>query len=286
MTSGHEAEPDQPPTAARLDNACVDEQVSATGAAFERFEELVGTLRESCPWDREQTHASLRRHLLEEAHETLEALDARAALDDSRTDTDLDEHLCEELGDLLYQVFFHARVASERGAFDAAGVADSIHDKLVGRHPHVFGGPSEFAVAEDSAAVLGNWEKLKAAEKGRRSSMDDISAAQPALLYAVKTLERAASAGVGHEDLGCGRPDTVVSDAARLLSAYPGSRAADPDCSAGEEPEGLLGDLLLAAVRLAHRRDIDPETALRGAVQRFAAQVRSAETRRLPDSDT
>ena len=103
-----------------------------------RLDELVRTLRERCPWDREQTHASLRRHLLEETYETLEVIDERAGLDDDDVDERLDGHLMEELGDLLYQVWFQARLASERGAFTMADVARCVHDKLVARHPHVF----------------------------------------------------------------------------------------------------------------------------------------------------
>jgi len=258
-------------------------QSPTTGGAFERFEELVGTLRESCPWDREQTHASLRRHLLEEAHETLEALDARAALDDSQADAGLDDHLCEELGDLLYQVFFHARVASERGSFSAADVAAAIHDKLVGRHPHVFGGPSEYVVADDSATVLGNWEKLKAAEKGRQSSMDGISAAQPALLYAVKTIERAASAGLELQ-FDDDSQRTPLDEAARKLSAGGPDGDDAAHSAAGSEAEVALGDLLFAAVLLAQGRELDPEAALRGAVQRFAAEVRAAEAHQHENS--
>ncbi len=246
-----------------LTSVYIGERAASAAVAFERFEALVATLRESCPWDREQTHGSLRRHLLEEAHETLEALDARAAIDDSETDDELDTHLCEELGDLLYQVFFHARLAAERGSFSAADVAEGIHDKLVLRHPHVFGDTE----ARDSAAVLGNWEKIKAAEKGRNSSMDGISAAQPALIYALKATERAVSAGI----------DPTVPDGESLVAAA--------DRLAGREAsvtEGALGDLLFAAVRLARSRDLDPEASLRDAVGRFAAEVRAVEEARRP----
>ena len=137
---------------------------------FARFDELVRTLRDECPWDRKQTHASLRRHLLEETHEVLEVLDARAALADTEPDPDLDDHLAEELGDLLYQIYFHARLASERGSFTVADVARGVHDKLVIRHPHVFGDVE----ADDAETAVSTWEEIKAQEKQRDSVLDGI----------------------------------------------------------------------------------------------------------------
>src|SRR5213079_2455750 len=121
-----------------------------------RFAELVATLRLRCPWDREQTHQSLTRHLLEETYEVLEAIES------------LPEgvhHLEEELGDLLFQIVFHAALAAEEGAFTLADVARGIHDKLVHRHPHVFGD----VAAHSADQVLANWEQIKQAEKGRAS---------------------------------------------------------------------------------------------------------------------
>ena len=120
--------------------------------------------------DRKQTHASLRRHLLEETHEVLEVLDARAALADTEPDPDLDDHLAEELGDLLYQIYFHARLASERGSFTVADVARGVHDKLVIRHPHVFGDVE----ADDAETAVSTWEEIKAQEKQRDSVLDGI----------------------------------------------------------------------------------------------------------------
>ena len=130
---------------------------------LQRFVELVATLRRDCPWDAEQTHSSLRSYLLEEAHELLEALDAYDEATGSGS-----EDLKEELGDLLFQVVFHARIAADDGRFDLADVARGIHDKLRHRHPHVFGD----VVAEDSGQVLTNWDRIKQAEKGRESALD------------------------------------------------------------------------------------------------------------------
>ena len=141
----------------------------------QRFADLVVRLRAECPWDREQTHSSLTRHLLEESYEVLEALNA---LDES-TGAGYD-HLEEELGDLLFQIVFHSTLASEQGAFTLADVARGIHDKLVRRHPHVFGTVD----VDGSADVVANWEQIKQAEKGRASVFDGIPSELPALLHA------------------------------------------------------------------------------------------------------
>ena len=136
---------------------------SPVGAAYVRFHELTRTLREQCPWDIEQTHASLIPHLLEETYEVVDAihaLDADAASDaDSLPDADAD--LIEELGDLLYQIEFHATIAEQEGRFTIADVANGIHDKLVRRHPHVFGDVK----VKDVDEVWANWEQIKKAEK-------------------------------------------------------------------------------------------------------------------------
>ncbi len=240
-----EVEPDH------LTSLFIPELTEPVAAEFARFDELVRVLRDRCPWDREQTHASLRRHLLEETHETLEALDARADLDDAEPDADLDDHLAEELGDLLYQIFFHARLGAERGAFTVADVAQGIHDKLVVRHPHVFGD----VTAEDSSEVLRNWEQIKAEEKGRESVMDGIPAALPGLLYALKVQKRASSTGFDWD----GGAEVAYADVEDELAEV----REDPS-------EHEVGDLLFAAVQVARRLDHDPEAALRGAAQRFA----------------
>lgn len=213
------------------------------------FAELVRTLREECPWDREQTHVTLSRHALEEAYEVVEAITAWSAAggdaDEPGDDepgaadvlADAEEHLAEELGDLLFQVVFHATLGAERGTFTLADVARGIHDKLVRRHPHVFAGASD----EDLA---GTWEALKQAESGHASVMDGLTDALPSLLWAHKVLRKADAAG------------------------HPWDPAtADPDD---------LGDRLLALVAVARAADVDPETALRTAAARVRDEVRAA----------
>src|SRR5690606_31403318 len=188
------------------------------------FAEVVRRLRAECPWDRQQTHHSLRRHLMEEAYEVLEAID--------HLDVEAGEGfeaLEEELGDLLFQVVFHATLAAEEGRFTLADVARGIATKLVGRHPHVFAG-AEVADADEVAA---RWEQLKQAEKGRASVMDGIPAALPALLYAAKVQKKAASQGVDWRTLLAG--DAAVGDTGRRLL-----EAVDRARQAGEDPETEL----------------------------------------------
>jgi tetrapyrrole methylase family protein/MazG family protein len=228
------------------------------GAEFVRFDELVRVLRDECPWDREQTHSSLRPHLLEEAHETLEALDARAAVADDEVDADLDDHLVEELGDLLYQIFFHARLGAERGSFTVADVARGIHDKLVVRHPHVFGDQTW----DDTRTVLDNWEARKRKEKGRESAMDGVPTSLPALLLALKLQKRAASTGFDRD----GGPEVAYVDVEEELAEV----RDDPS-------EHEVGDLLFAAVQVSRRLEVDPESALRSAARRFEDRFREVE---------
>ena len=230
-----------------------------------RLDELVRTLREQCPWDREQTHSSLRRYLLEETYETLEALDARAGAEagggvdiEGGHIEELDRHLCEELGDLLYQVWFQAHLASERGAFDIADVAQQVRRKLVARHPHVFGDVE----ASDADAVRGIWDAIKLQEKGRDSVMDGIPQTLPALLRAVKVQKRAAAASLCADDRPRG-PFTETEDALVELRAEPN--------------EHTLGELLLAAVELGRRIKVDPEDALRSATERAEGRYRTLE---------
>ena len=225
---------------------------------FARFDELVRVLRDECPWDRKQTHASLRQHLLEETHEVLEALDARAEVDDAAFDADLDDHLAEELGDLLYQIFFHARLAAERGSFTVSDVARGVHDKLVSRHPHVFAD----VVADDATTVESNWDAIKATEKQRSSAVDGIPPSLPGLALAAKYQSRAAKAGFDWD----GGVEVAYADVeAELVEVRD-----DPS-------EHEVGDLLFAGVQVARRLKVDPESALRGAVHRYATRFRAVE---------
>ena len=182
---------------------------SPVAAELVRLDELVHTLRQQCPWDREQTHGSLARHLLEESYEVLEAIDVLAALDaegaegaeadgegDGDGDRDGEEQavadLEEELGDLLFQVYFHAMLGAEAGRFTLADVASGVHDKLVSRHPHVFGD----GAADTPGAVVLNWEALKKSEKNRSSVTEGIPAALPALSLAAKLQRKAEAVGM------------------------------------------------------------------------------------------
>jgi tetrapyrrole methylase family protein/MazG family protein len=216
-----------------------------------RFAGLVATLRRECPWDREQTHESLRRHLLEESYEVLDAIDHL----DPDTGAGF-EHLEEELGDLLFQVVFHAAIAEQEGRFTLADVARGIHDKLRDRHPHVFGDVQ----ADTADAVVANWEQIKKAEKGRSSVFDGIPDSLPALLFAVKVQKKAASLGeLGDELPSPARWDPAVVRARR-----------EPDAES-------IGDLLFAVVSLARRNGVDPELALRSAALAYRNRVQELE---------
>jgi tetrapyrrole methylase family protein/MazG family protein len=218
----------------------------------QRFVELVATLRRECPWDAEQTHESLRRHLLEESYEVLEAIDGL----DVEGGTGFD-HLEEELGDLLFQVVYHATLATEEGRFSLADVATTVHDKLRARHPHVFG---DVEVA-DADAVMANWEQLKKVEKGRDSVFDGIPAALPALLFALKVQKKAATLGLDQGDPLDQRDGSVGSDG--------------PGGSGG--PEDDLGAALFEVVDRARRAGVDPEDALRAAALAYRDRMRALE---------
>lgn len=226
--------------------------------AFAQFDVLVRRLRADCPWDADQTHSSLRRYLLEESYETLEALDLLSKAidaDDERVGERYAD-LEEELGDLLYQIFFHALLATEQGWFTVADVAAGIHDKLFERHPHVFGGDK---VTLDELPA--QWEAAKRAEKNRASVMDGIPAALPALLYATKVQKKAAAIGAF----------AIAVDRAQACEAL---RASTQRCADGQ---AALGELLFDAVSLAACMGIDAESVLREHAVAFADTVRNAE---------
>ena len=199
-----------------------------------------------CPWDAEQTHRTLARHLLEETHELLEAIDV--------DDTDA---IRDELGDVLLQVVFHAQMAADDDAWDVDDVAEGLAKKLVYRHPHVFG-EIEVTGADE---VLVNWEKLKAAEKGERAEVaDDIPASLPSLARAAKVQRRAA---------GWGFEWRSVDSAIEALREEVDELAAADDAAHVEEE---IGDVLFAAVAVARKLGIDAESALRRTVRVFSAR--------------
>jgi tetrapyrrole methylase family protein/MazG family protein len=220
-------------------------------------------LRAECPWDREQTHHTLAKHLLEEAYEALSAIEALPA-DAPAGEPDLPAYLEveEELGDLLLQVVFHATLAAETGLFGVEEVAERIRRKLVRRHPHVFGDVE----AETAERVLANWDRLKQEEKGRESLLDGVAPSLPALARAWQLQTRAAGVGFDWPDLE-GVIAKVDEEMAELL--------ADRDDPARAAHE--LGDLLFSVVNLARRLSIDPEQALRAASDRFDRRFRAVE---------
>lgn len=229
-----------------------------------RFEELVRTLRAKCPWDMRQTHRSLTRHLLEETYEVLEAIDELDGPDGYA-------HLEEELGDLLFQVAFHATLAAEQGEFTLADVARGVHDKLVDRHPHVFGAPGE---------PMPNWEEMKKAEKGRESVMEGVPGNLPSLLYAFKVQSKAASVGFDWKD-ATGAWDKIREELGELEEAIGGSSEA----AVNDE----LGDVLFSVVNVARHLGIDPEASLRDASAKFRRRFGEVEAlaarRGVPVSD-
>ena len=218
-------------------------------AELVRFAELVRVLRAECPWDRSQTHQSLTRHLIEETYEVIDAIDALTGPDDSEGYA----HLEEELGDLLFQVGFHANLAAEAGQFELADVARGIHDKLVERHPHVFGPPGH---------PVPNWEEQKKVEKGRDSVMDGVPGHLPSLLYAHKMQSKAASVGFDWKN-ATGAWVKIDEELAELRAAI------DSDAGAGDAVSDELGDVLFSMVNVARHLGVDPEAALRAAAGKF-----------------
>jgi tetrapyrrole methylase family protein/MazG family protein len=248
---------------------CVFVDVPAAGGpgdAWERLVALIERLRApgGCPWDAEQTHHSLARHLIEETYEVIEAIEALPASAPGGPDLVPEgayEALEEELGDLACQVVFHATFAREAGAFTITEVLNGIHDKLVRRHPHVFGDVSVTGADQ----VVANWEQIKRAEKGRTSLMDGVPRALPSLLYAHKLYRKAASAR-----LAWGTAGEAVARAAAELDAA--ATAPGPG-----EAEVHLGEALGAVVYLARLAGIDAETALRGWAARFRERFSALE---------
>jgi MazG family protein len=221
----------------------------------EKLPELVAIMQkllapDGCPWDREQTLESLRPYVIEEAHEVVDAIDRRDMKD-----------LREELGDLLLQIVFQSAISGHFGIDD---VIVAISEKLVRRHPHVFGD----AVAKDSGEVLEQWEALKAKEKQGRGVLDGVPVAMPSLLRALRVGEKAAHLGLDWRD-AAGPRAKVDEELAELDQAI-----------AQRQPaaiESELGDVLFSLVSVARKHAIDPEAALRGTIDRFSARVRLIE---------
>jgi tetrapyrrole methylase family protein/MazG family protein len=242
------------------------------GEAWERLVALIERLRApgGCPWDAEQTHHTLARHLIEEAYEVIEAIEALPASAPAPGPDPVPagayEHLEEELGDLACQVIFHSTFAREAGAFTVTDVLSGIHDKLVRRHPHVFGDVAVSGADE----VVANWEVIKREEKGRTSLMDGVSRHLPSLLYTHKLYRKAASAG-----LAFGTADEALARAEAELRAL--AAGAGGGGSGAAEAEGRLGEALAAVVYLARLSGVDGESALRGWAGRFKERFQRLE---------
>ena len=234
-----------------------------------RLKEIVARLRapDGCPWDREQTHESLRASLVEECYEAVEAIE--------KAD---DANLREELGDLLLHVVMHAHMAGERKVFSFEEVVEGICEKLIRRHPHVFG----TGQAGDTTEVLRQWEQIKRAEKGQGASvMDGLPAALPALLRAQNVQKKASRVGFDWDEASQVL-DKVEEEIAELREAVAAGKRRDIE----EE----LGDLLFSVVNLARKIDVDAETSLVGATRKFVRRFQaveaaiSAKGRRIEDA--
>ncbi len=231
------------------------------GEALEDLQRLTERLRRECPWDREQTARTIVPHTVEEAYEVA---DAAVAGDDAK--------LADELGDLLFQVYFLALLLNERGAADLTEVARSAHEKLVRRHPHVFGD----AEAVTAGRVRESWDRIKSEQEGRSGIFHDVPESLPSLLYARKVQRRAAAIDFEYPDAAGALAD--LDDEVRELKealAEAGEPApeTEPDAHVFDE----LGDVLFAAVNVARRLNVDPELALRAMSTRFVERVERAE---------
>jgi MazG family protein len=234
--------------------------VTLSNALLE-LQELTERLRRDCPWDREQTAKTIVPHTLEEAYEVA---DAALAADD--------EKLLGELGDLLFQVYFLALLLDERGAGDLERVARSIHEKLVARHPHVFGDVE----AKTPGRVRENWERLKVEQEQREGVFHDVPESLPSLLHARKVQRRAAAAGFDWPDLQ-GPLAKVAEEIDELRTELERAGAPAPETEPDAAVAAELGDVLFTIVNVARRVNVDPELALRQTTQRFVRRIEEAQ---------
>jgi MazG family protein len=231
------------------------------GRTLEELQELTERLRRDCPWDREQTERTIVPHTVEEAYEVADAAMER---DDAK--------LADELGDLLFQVYFLALLLQEKGTGDLEQVARAVHEKLVRRHPHVFGE----AEARTAGRVRERWEEIKRTQEDREGIFHHLSENLPALLYARKVQRRAAAINFEY-------PDTAgaIADLEDELRELNGALAEVGETRPETEPHARvsdeMGDVLFAAVNVARRLNVDPELALRSATRRFVQRIERAE---------
>ena len=245
------------------------ESLNSQPSAFNKLCEIVAKLRApgGCPWDREQTHESLLPQLMEEAYEVAGAVRAKD-----------DANFREELGDLLLLIVMHAEIAQETGRFKIDNVIGDVTEKLIRRHPHVFGTSD----ARDSGAVLKQWESIKRAEKASKHYLDSLPAALPALMRAQKTQSK-----VARINFDWSEPGEVIAKVEEELSETKQAIASQD----GEAMENEIGDLLFAVVNLARKCKLDAESALQTATDKFVARFNRledalrAQGKRLGDVD-
>jgi nucleoside triphosphate diphosphatase len=230
-------------------------------AALLELQQLTERLRRDCPWDREQTARTIVPHTVEEAYEVA---DAAAQGDDAK--------LLDELGDLLFQVYFLSLLLAERGSGDLEQVARGIHSKLVGRHPHVFGEVE----ARTAGRVRENWDRLKREQENREGIFHDVPGNLPSLIYARKIQRRAAAAGFEYPDTA-GALQDLDEELAELKDALARLGESTPETEPDAGIAGEVGDVLFSAVNVARRLNVDPEVALRTVSDRFVARVEEAE---------
>ncbi|WP_457643212.1 nucleoside triphosphate pyrophosphohydrolase [Persephonella sp.] len=213
------------------------------GENFQKLVDIMERLRKECPWDKEQTNQSIKNNLIEEAYELLEAIE-----------NDDDSAMVEELGDVLLQVVFHSQIKKEQGRFDINDVIENLIDKLIRRHPHVFGGVDYSELEGEDH--LKKWEKLKQQEKKRESILEGIPARMPALLRAVKVQKRMAKVGFDWKD-----PAQVMEKVEEELNEL-------KEAKTPEEVKHEIGDVLIAVTNLARAYGVDPEEALHQSIDR------------------
>ena len=246
------------------------EGLRTAGESMDDLVDFMRRLRAECPWDQEQTHASLTRHLLEEAYETLDALETFVRVESEGGDHSVAvAHVEEELGDLLFQIVFHAELGDEEGHFNFATIADGVRDKLTGRHPHVFGDVE----VSGSEEVASRWEDLKKKEKGRESVTDGIAWQLPALTLYAKLLRKAQQV-----DLGSGTGENARAQAISALQSLNFAPSGVIDSQSTSDTESAWGDALSAIAMCAQWSGVDLEGVLRERALQLRSEIQQHES--------
>ena len=246
------------------------EGLRTAGESMDDLVDFMRRLRAECPWDQEQTHASLTRHLLEEAYETLDALETFVRVESEGGDHSVAvAHVEEELGDFLFQIVFHAELGDEEGHFNFATIADGVRDKLTGRHPHVFGDVE----VSGSEEVASRWEDLKKKEKGRESVTDGIAWQLPALTLYAKLLRKAQQV-----DLGSGTGENARAQAISALQSLNFAPSGAIDSQSTSDTESAWGDALSAIAMCAQWSGVDLEGVLRERALQLRSEIQQHES--------